>query len=77
MGSGCVIEGLSKACLELVEFNIGRIQARVNVCQLACDPVLLSLEEIERHSVGIVCLRGTRLVVQSLCGLGLMGRGPL
>jgi hypothetical protein len=22
-------------------------------------------------------LRGTRLVVQSLCGLGLVGRGPL
>ena len=22
-------------------------------------------------------MRGTRLVVQSLCGLGLMGRGPL
>ena len=24
-----------------------------------------------------VNLRGTRLVVQSLCGLGLVGRGPL
>jgi len=23
------------------------------------------------------CVRGTRLVVQSLCGLGLVGRGPL
>ena len=23
------------------------------------------------------CLRGTRLVVQSLCDLGLVGRGPL
>jgi hypothetical protein len=24
-----------------------------------------------------VVMRGTRLVVQSLCGLGLVGRGPL
>ena len=26
---------------------------------------------------GVAGLRGTRLVVQSLCGLGLVGRGPL
>jgi hypothetical protein len=25
----------------------------------------------------VLRLRGTRLVVQSLCGLGLVGRGPL
>jgi DNA invertase Pin-like site-specific DNA recombinase len=34
--------------------------------------VLASLAELELELV-----RGTRLVVQSLCGLGLVGRGPL
>jgi hypothetical protein len=28
-------------------------------------------------AVGALALRGTRLVVQSLCGLGFVGRGPL
>ena len=27
--------------------------------------------------IAVLGLRGTRLVVQSLCGLGLMGRGAL
>ena len=28
-------------------------------------------------ALGYALVRGTRLVVQSLCGLGLVGRGPL
>ena len=34
---------------------------------------------VDRNSrrSGLTTLRGTRLVVQSLCGLGLVGRGPL
>ena len=27
--------------------------------------------------LGLLDMRGTRLVVQSLCGLGLVGRGPV
>jgi hypothetical protein len=41
--------------------------------QLNREP--LSAEVGPSTDVGTV--RGTRLVVQSLCGLGLMGRGPL
>ena len=32
---------------------------------------------VVEEGVGEVAVRGTRLVVQSLCGLGLVGRGPL
>ncbi|WP_163645113.1 hypothetical protein [Mycobacterium saskatchewanense] len=54
---GCVIEGFPKACFELVELNIGCAKACIDVCQLARDPVLLSLEKIERYSTGIVRLQ--------------------
>lgn len=35
------------------------------------------LKAYENHAHESAVVRGTRLMVQSLCGLGLMGRGPL
>jgi hypothetical protein len=41
-------------------------------------PVLAAIQIVEPSVTGLlIILRGTRLVVQSLCGLGLVGVGPL
>jgi hypothetical protein len=43
----------------------------------ASDAVLLAASKISVNLRSELSVRGTRLVVQSLCGLGLLGRGPL
>ena len=41
------------------------------------EMAMFRCEAVGLEFLDSACVRGTRLVVQSLCGLGLVGRGPL
>ena len=60
--------------------NLKQRSPEIFLCYRPCGGLdLIDVEQVDRQKINphMEIVRGTRLVVQSLCGLGLVGRGPL